>query len=286
MIQGVAFKNLDEALDEFLGSPAQRPVGFDFDSDETTNGWTNEAIITAVCGSRGIHAIDPSLYDAVSEKYEVPIRDFEAAFTACAGRDRRWDCFDLRTLQDCCAAFQSLALPERAEDARDEVDQLVHKKGALFTSHDLAWCTPPEILDRVRKIGPIGLDPCGNAQSIVGAKVEWRGPPGKDGLRESWAGYGLVYVNSPYGRGIKRWVAKCAIEALEGVEIIALLPARTDPRWWHESVVGRASTICFWRGRLTFLGAPHGAPFPSAIVYYGDRPQMFKEAFAGAGWIV
>lgn len=156
----------------------------------------------------------------------------------------------------------------------------------LMSSERDDWNTPEIVLERVRAMGPIGLDPCGNAGSIVGAETEWRLERDGDSLHRDWSGHGLVYCNPPYGRLIRAWVAKCRETSATGAEVIALVPARPDTRWWHESCAPPAAdAVCFWRGRLTFLGAPAGAPFPSAIIYFGDRPRRFQEVFAMAGSI-
>ena len=61
------------------------------------------------------------------------------------------------------------------------------------------WNTPPEVLARVRRLGPILLDPCSNAGSRVdaaigltsgGPVVPWAVAPG-----------GVLFINPPYGRG-------------------------------------------------------------------------------------
>jgi hypothetical protein len=167
------------------------------------------------------------------------------------------------------------------------------------------WQTPACVLERVRKVGPIALDPCttrGNPTRAFSICLE-RGPrPGDDdrvhidGLAVAWvdalaAGKldGLVYVNCPYGRAISQWTKRCNAGAAEdGLEIIALLPARTDTRWWRDCTPPvHAQAVCFWAGRLRFVGAPASAPFPSALVYWGPRKHRFADAFAdvGAIWI-
>jgi hypothetical protein len=153
---------------------------------------------------------------------------------------------------------------------------------ALMSSARDSWNTPPEVLELVRRLGPIGLDPCSNAGSIVGASEEWRLERGEDGLARPWALAGLVYVNPPYGREIGPWAQKMAAEGRAGVEIVALLPARTDARWWQESV-RTADALLFWRGRLRFLGAPSSAPFPSAVAYWGPRWLTFLSVFGERG---
>lgn len=49
--------------------------------------------------------------------------------------------------------------------------------------------------------------------------------------------------------------------------VVALLPARTDTRWWHDCVM-KAKEIRFIKGRLRFDGHKHNAPFPSAVVVW------------------
>ena len=71
-------------------------------------------------------------------------------------------------------------------------------------------------------------------------------------------------MNPPYGREIGAWVrkaynAKCLV--------VGLLPARTDTRWFHEWVYGKAE-IRFIRGRLKFGDGRGSAPFPSMVAIW------------------
>lgn len=144
------------------------------------------------------------------------------------------------------------------------------------------WQTPECVLERVRRVGPIDIDPCTSADNPAGAARYYT--PSHDGLAQSWyAPGGIAYVNPPYSRCLD-WIAKCAAEAERGCQIIALVPARTDTRWWQHCWT--ADAICFWRGRLKFVGAPASAPFPSAIVYWGREPEKFEAAFGDAGKVV
>lgn len=137
------------------------------------------------------------------------------------------------------------------------------------------WRTPEPVLERVRQLGPIGLDPCTDADNPCGAGVYYT----RRGLDLPWAGHGLVYVNPPYGRAVGHWLVKCAAEAREGVEIVALVPSRTDTSWWH-AAYATCQSVAFWRGRLTFVGAPSPAPFPSCLIYWGPRSYYFACAFS------
>lgn len=156
---------------------------------------------------------------------------------------------------------------------------------ALMTSVRPDWRTPANVLELVRQVGPIGLDPCSGPGSIVGAKTEWSLENGDDGLANSWAGHGLVYVNCPYGREIVQWVDKCDREG-SGIdcEIIALLPARTDAKWFQR--LWYAQALCFWKGRIRFLGAPASAPFPSVIAYWGPHWNRFARVFGDSGRVI
>jgi hypothetical protein len=156
---------------------------------------------------------------------------------------------------------------------------------ALLKSDRQDWNTPAEVLDLVRQVGPIGLDPCWNAAGLVRAARNLDGAIGCSGLLAPWGGHGLVFINPPYGRELVPWAKKIAAEGAAGVEAIALVPARTDTAWWHDHIA-TADAICFWRGRLTFLGAEAGAPFPSALAYFGERAKRFATVFGPRGWVV
>jgi len=164
----------------------------------------------------------------------------------------------------------------------------------LLASVRMNWETPEEVLRRVRDVSPIALDPCTTVDNPCGAT--WFYTVKEDGLYRSWrrrrqaaaqwSGTDhpaehewLVYMNPPYGRELPRWIAKAIAEAAQGAEIIALVPSRTDTRWW-KLCVESAAAIRHWHGRITFRGAAHPAPFPSALIYWGHRPSGFHAAFA------
>lgn len=143
--------------------------------------------------------------------------------------------------------------------------------------------TPESFLVIVRSFSAIGLDPCSNATSTVGARVAWDG--GKratDGLRRAWRGFGVVFVNPPYGRWIVGWFEKIKREAALGVEVIALVAARPGSAWYRNS---GAAVICELSKRLKFPPLKVQAMFSSAVLYYGPRADDFAEHFAQHGTI-
>jgi site-specific DNA-methyltransferase (adenine-specific) len=69
-------------------------------------------------------------------------------------------------------------------------------------------------------------------------------------------------MNPPYGLEIGKWIQKASQH-----KVVCLLPARTDTRWFHDFIYGKAE-IRFIKGRLKFGGQKNSAPFPSMIVIF------------------
>lgn len=165
---------------------------------------------------------------------------------------------------------------------------------ALLSSDSEQWATPARVLRPfVSELGRIALDPCCALHAHT--SHEFRAGPlnarecwFSDGLDRSWVeavegvGGGWVWVNPPYGRALSAWADTCAEAAALGLEVVALVPARTDTKWFRTITRGGA-LVGFVAGRLPFEspdGARAGAPFPSALVYHGRRPSRFAAACA------
>lgn len=147
--------------------------------------------------------------------------------------------------------------------------------GVAASSVHHGWETPTELANQLHAaLGRFDLDPCAGFRdqrsSTVRARV--RLTLEDNGLAAPW--HGVVFVNPPYGRSTSLWVEKCATEAEnEKTTVIALLPVRTDTRWWQE-FVGRRAATCFLRGRLKFGDGVKDAPFASAIVVWNGSPEI------------
>lgn len=74
--------------------------------------------------------------------------------------------------------------------------------------------------------------------------------------------------NRKYIPGIEDWVRRAYIESNKGLNIVCLLPARTDTKWFHQWVFGRCDEIRFIKGRLKFGNQKNSAPFPSMLAIY------------------
>lgn len=150
--------------------------------------------------------------------------------------------------------------------------------------------TPERILEPIRAFsgGQIGLDPCSNPTSTVGAVEALTAED--DSLTIGWGGCGLVFVNPPYSKGLYLAFARKIYEQANGqdVEIVALVPTNLETEAWTE-YLRHADAICFLDKRVHFLrdGAEVGSPaFGSALAYFGHRTEEFFDTFDGKlGWV-
>jgi phage N-6-adenine-methyltransferase len=121
------------------------------------------------------------------------------------------------------------------------------------------WMTPIELIEELtNEFGEL-FDPCPKDFDYS-----------FDGLEISWSREKVCFVNPPYSK-IKDWVKKSHDEWVLGSEIILLIPARTDTRYFHDYINDNAQ-VRFIKGRLKFIH-PDGrnsksAPFPSILCIF------------------
>lgn len=133
---------------------------------------------------------------------------------------------------------------------------------ALFASGKTEWETPQALFYELYMEFGFTLDVCATKYN---AKLPEYYSPEMDALKRPWPG--VCWCNPPYGRDVGQWVQKASEEAQKGATVVMLLPARTDTRWFHSYIYGKAE-IRFLRGRLKFGGSKNSAPFPSMIVVF------------------
>lgn len=139
---------------------------------------------------------------------------------------------------------------------------------ALFSSRKMDWETPQDFFEKLNKKFKFDLDAAANDENH---KTEKYFTEKNSALHNEWQGN--VFVNPPYGKKIGEFVKKAYEEYVRDNDrfIVMLIPARTDTRYWHSYIQGKA-TVKFIKGRLKFEnnGVPKdAAPFPSALVIYG-----------------
>lgn len=134
----------------------------------------------------------------------------------------------------------------------------------MFSSKSVIWETPKWLFDLCDGICHFNTDVCALPEN---AKCAHYYTPEVDGLSQKWQG--VCWMNPPYGKEIYHWIKKASDEAATGVKVVALLPARTDTKWFHEYIYNKKRvTVEFIKGRLKFGNCVNAAPFPSMIVIF------------------
>lgn len=135
---------------------------------------------------------------------------------------------------------------------------------ALYSSRSEEWPTPQTFFDALDAEFRFTLDPCASSANTKCATYFTKE---QDGLVQDW-GRHRVFCNPPYGRSMVQWARKCFEASRQGALVVLLAHARTDTRWFHQWVYGKATEIRFVRGRLRFGDGIQSAPFPSLIAIY------------------
>lgn len=134
---------------------------------------------------------------------------------------------------------------------------------SLFSSRSEEWPTPLEFFLDLHKEFQFTLDPCA---THMNARCSSYFTKDDDGLQQSW-GQHTVFCNPPYGRQMWSWAKKCFEASRGGATVVLLAHARTDTRWFHDWVYGKAE-LRFVKGRLRFGDGRQSAPFPSLCAIY------------------
>jgi len=134
------------------------------------------------------------------------------------------------------------------------------------------WETPDALFAAYNRDYNFTLDAAATAKNTKCKKYFTK----KDNaLEQTWKG--RVWCNPPYSQW-QKFVEKAHNEfnAIGCVDsIVMLLPARTDTKAFHDYIWDTDNDcpyddvrVQFIRGRVTFKGAQHGAPFPSMVVIW------------------
>lgn len=150
---------------------------------------------------------------------------------------------------------------------------------ALFSSTKEDWATPQDFFDKLDEEFHFDLDPCADAEDATPPPI----------LQKSVFLFCKIFLtlrvfcNPPYGRtSTGEWIQKCYEEAKKpGTVVVALIPARTDTRFFHDYIYHKAE-IRFIKGRLKFGGCKDAAPFPSMVVIFGKEKEHEETEHAGS----
>ena len=133
----------------------------------------------------------------------------------------------------------------------------------LFPAGSTEWETPQEFFDILNRVFRFDIDVCATKKNT---KCKRFFTPEINGLAQDWIG--TVWCNPPYDREIERWLNKAQQSYDQGATVVMLLPAKTDTKWIHKYVFGRAQ-VMFLKGRLKFGNIDNSAPFPSMLAIWG-----------------
>ena len=143
------------------------------------------------------------------------------------------------------------------------------KKALLTPGGSREWETPWELFRKIDSLYHFTLDVCATPEN---KKCERFFSKADDGLAQEWKG--VCWMNPPYGRDVEPWIKKAYKAADSGAAVVvALLPARTDTKWFHRYIYGKAE-VRFLEGRVKYVrkdGKSGPAPFPSMIVVWNKR---------------
>lgn len=118
-----------------------------------------------------------------------------------------------------------------------------------FSPKNMNWCTPQDFFNDLNTEFNFVLDAAATDRS---AKCAMYYTPELDGLSQSWDVGGAVFCNPPYGRELKKWVAKAYMGSQKIKHpIVLLIPARTDTTYFHDYIYRKAE-LRFIRGRIKF----------------------------------
>lgn len=134
----------------------------------------------------------------------------------------------------------------------------------VFSRKSDDWGTPGAVYQELNAEFLFTDDPCPLGELPEVGKL--------DGLARDWGK--RVFCNPPYSQ-IPQFIEKAQRSLCIGTQLVCLLlPARTDTRWFHDALLGKAE-IRFIRGRLRFGGAKINAPFPSLVAILRTAPAEY-----------
>jgi site-specific DNA-methyltransferase (adenine-specific) len=158
----------------------------------------------------------------------------------------------------------------------------------MFSKQSDEWTTPSDLFDQLQQEFRFDWDAAATQANALCDAGRYFGLDHADAyLRDAlavqqWFSPGQrerFFLNPPYSK-CRAFIAKAATEAEYGALVVALVPARTDTRWFHDHIWDRVAhaprpqvEVRFHKGRLTFggTGTPNSAPFPSMIVVFHPR---------------
>lgn len=143
-----------------------------------------------------------------------------------------------------------------------------------WTSDD--WSTPPEVVaEFAKEFGSFDLDVCCRPETAKAPRYFTRE---RSAFDSEWHAE-RAWMNPPFSNPAP-WLKKAIAETQAGrcKLLVALLPAATDTRWFHDYVLGKAE-VRFRRGRIKFIGwmgTPIGSPKAGTVFAIYRAPEALS----------
>lgn len=139
-----------------------------------------------------------------------------------------------------------------------------------FKSTNQSWETPNDLFEKINLEFHFTRDVCASKDN---AKCKQFWTETDSCLDKEWDG--VNWMNPPY-KNMKQFIKK-AWEQRYNAITVALIPVRTNTRWWHDwCMKGEILFIC---GRPKFKGCIHGLPQPLALVVFGKEEGIMRSFF-------
>jgi DNA N-6-adenine-methyltransferase (Dam)/T5orf172 domain len=207
----------------------------------------------------------------MTRPFVVTTEDAEAIGALPAVPAEEWLPGEMRTKH-----YSQLVLPT-ADDRWADLATSVVMEGDFYTHHDI-------IAAARETMGEIDLDPasCNEANRVVRA-AEFYGFQ-ENGLIRQW--WGRVWLNPPFGKWGEGWAQKAAHEWASGTidQMCLLASTRAITAQGFLPIKQHADAIWIGHGRFPFWGPKAASPDEGHVVFYfGQRVELFRQAFEGSG---
>ena len=149
----------------------------------------------------------------------------------------------------------------------------------MFSSKSDEWGTPRLLFQKLHDEFNFCVDVCATEENALldsyvsdALNEDWAEKCKKTHSASRWFTHSF-FMNPPYSKAEEMMARMSELFRYHpNHKFVALLPARTDTRWFHNYVLPYYSEIRFIKGRVPFVGGIFVAPFPSMIVVYNSQP--------------
>lgn len=146
----------------------------------------------------------------------------------------------------------------------------------IHSSKNHSWRTPARIFNALNAEFSFGLDAASTRENTLCYNhiTEEMDALGPTPWKNYYHGYGSIWLNPPYGRGVGNWLKRAYEESQQGHTVVCLVFASTDTHWWADWV-WKAEEVRLVSSRIKFLdheGKPRAAaPKGSAVVIFSPE---------------